>query len=148
MKRALDLATQARARDEVPIGAVLVLGDEILAEGHNLRETSHRTCSHAELEALEVYNRKFDAWRLPPESVLYVTVEPCLMCTGAMLWARLDHLVYGCADTKNAGLERVAPLVESGVFDHRFKSITRGVLRSECSEAISGYFRTKRQIEL
>ena len=70
------------------------------------------------------------------------------MCTGAFLWARLDHLVYGCPDTKNAGLERVASLIDSGVFDHRFKSVTRGVMGSECAEAISSYFRAKRKTQL
>lgn len=147
MTRALALAAQAREIDEVPIGALLTVGDEILAEGYNLRERSQRTCSHAELEALESYNKKSNSWRLPPNTTLYVTVEPCLMCTGALLWARLDHLVYGCADTKNAGLERVASLIESGVFDHRFKSTTRGVLAAECSDAISSYFRAKRQTQ-
>lgn len=145
MALALDLARQAEAHDEIPIGAVLVQGDRILAQGCNRREETHRTCGHAEIEALEKYNAAERSWRLPPHTTLYVTLEPCLMCTGALLWARLDHIVFGCADTKNAGLLKIQPWIEQGVFDHRFRSVRSGVQGEACGEILSDYFRKKRE---
>lgn len=147
MRAALELAKEAEALDEVPIGAVLVVEGEIVAKGFNRRETRGLTRAHAEIEALEELNLASRSWRLPPGTSLYVTMEPCLMCTGAMLWARLDYLYYGCADTKNAGLARVLPWIAEGVFDHRFKSITAGVLAQECAQTVSGYFQKKRSAQ-
>lgn len=144
MKKALSLAEAAEAKDEVPVGAVLVLEDQILGEGFNLRETSRRSTSHAEIEALEDYHRRFRQWRLPPGATLYVTAEPCLMCTGALLAARLSHLVYGCSDTRNASYRRIQPFIDAGVYDHRFLTVQGGYLEAECAERLSRYFRKKR----
>lgn len=148
MARALELAREAISRDEVPVGAVLVDAEgKVLAEASNRREELSQTAAHAEMLALESYNRHSLSWRLPEGSSLYVTVEPCLMCVGALLWARLDHVVYGCRDSKSAGLERIRELIETGVYDHRFKSINEGIAGGECAEVMSGYFREKRKLK-
>jgi tRNA(adenine34) deaminase len=147
MLEALKLARESAAEDEVPIGAVIVSQTgEILARGRNIREKTKRTTAHAEIVALEDFNARFSTWRLPPESQLYVTVEPCLMCTGALLWARLHTIVYGCNDTKNAGLQRILPLMETGVFDHKFTRVEDKVMETECATLISTYFQEKRSL--
>jgi len=148
MSRALELAAGASRRDEVPVGAVLVAGGKILAEGSNRREEKKRAASHAEIEALEAYSQSANGWRVPPETSLICTVEPCLMCVGALLWARVDSIYYGCKDTKNAGLLRVQPFIEAGVYDHRFTEIRGGILEEDCAESISRYFREKRRAKI
>lgn len=144
MSLALELAREAEVRDEVPIGALLVRNDEILGRGYNLREETQSTAGHAEMLALADFNSRYQSWRLPPGTLLVATIEPCLMCTGALLAARADFIGYGCADTKNAGLLRVKDQIETGVFDHRFKEIRGGIRESECRQIISSYFKTKR----
>jgi tRNA(adenine34) deaminase len=146
MNHAHTLAARAAGQDEVPIGAVLVSSSgEILSEGFNQREQSHRTTAHAEIIALENYNQKFATWRLPAGSRLYVTIEPCLMCAGALLWARLECLYYGGPDTKSAGIERIRNLIEAGVYDHRLRSLEGGLDAERCSKLIQDYFRQKRK---
>jgi len=145
MQSAFELALQAAEKDEVPVGAILVCNDEIIGAGANARESKAKTVAHAEIQALEDYNQRVSSWRLPADSSLYVTVEPCLMCTGALLWARVTNIYFGCADTKDAGLRRVLPLVEDGTLDHRFSKIEGGVLEEQCSKLMSGYFASKRK---
>ena len=144
MERAIALARQAETIDEVPVGAVLVHENRILAEGLNRRETTQSTVGHAELAALQHYNTESKSWRLPPGTSLFVTVEPCLMCTGAMISARLTNIYFGCADTKNAGLSRIQSLIDDGVFDHRFGLVVPDVKKKECAELLSNYFKKKR----
>ncbi|NBY20023.1 nucleoside deaminase [bacterium] len=108
MGRALELAQKAREQDEIPIGCIIVVENRIISEGINLRETTHKTTAHAEVVALESYNLAHQTWRLPEESWVFVTAEPCLMCTGALLWARAPRIVYGCSDPRQAGLKRVS----------------------------------------
>ena len=145
MAQAFELAANAALRDEVPVGALLVKGGEILGTGSNSREKSNRTTAHAEIIALEDYNRRFSSWRLPSGTFLFVTAEPCLMCTGALLWARLDRVVYGCPDPKNAGLTKVLPHIQSGTYDHLFVEVSGGILADRCSSLMSNYFKQKRQ---
>ena len=145
MNHAYELALGAAARDEVPVGAILVHEGEVVGMGANHRERDQRTVAHAEIMALEDYSRRHKRWRVPPGTVLYVTVEPCLMCTGALLWARVDEVVYGCSDPKNAGLQRILPLIRAGVYDHRFAEVKGGILGARCSQLLSGYFRRKRR---
>lgn len=144
MQIALDLARLAASRDEVPVGAVLVCKEEIIGQGSNERETLKRTVAHAEVRALEDYSQRTGQWRLPPETTLYVTVEPCLMCTGALLWARVDSVLYGCSDPKGAGIQAVLPLIQRGTYDHRFKAVQGGIEEVPCSELMKGFFRLKR----
>lgn len=144
MKAALEQAELAAQEDEVPIGAVIVSAGEIIARGRNKREKSHRTCAHAELVALDEYNQKYKSWRLPLDAVLVVTTEPCVMCTGALLWARVGHVVYGCKDPKNAGLHSISSLIDEGRYDHRFAKVTGGILEEDCAAIIQTFFQKKR----
>ena len=144
MGEAIRLAGEAGARDEVPIGAVLVQEGKILASGANARETSHRTTAHAEIEALTAFNVANKTWRLPPGTSLFVTIAPCLMCTGALLWARLENIYYGCPDPRNAGLSTQLDLIRAGRFDHKFAEVESGVEADRCSALITNFFRRKR----
>ncbi len=145
MQRAMALARTAETLDEVPIGAVLVHEGKEIASGHNSRELLNKTTAHAELVALDQYNQGAKSWRLKEGTSLFVTLEPCLMCTGAYLWARLDHLYFGCPDPKGAGLSVVKSQIEKGTFDHRFKTIQSEILADDCSSILKNYFRKKRQ---
>ncbi|MCB0418904.1 MAG: nucleoside deaminase, partial [Bdellovibrionales bacterium] len=141
MKQAYALAEEAASLyGEVPVAALLVRGDQIVGRGTNERLRSERTASHAEIVALEDYNLRFGRWRCEPGTSLVVTTEPCLMCTGALLWARVDHLYFGCEDPRGAGLLRIQPLISEGVYDHRFCSIHGGVLGEECSAMMRSFF--------
>jgi len=145
MRLAVDLANEAEKLDEVPIGAVLIHEGKIIGKGYNLREKTGRTTAHAEIQALEDYSNQTKEWRLPQGTSLYVTAEPCLMCTGALVWARLDNLFYGALDPKGASLRTFLPMIEKGLFDHRFKEVEGGILGDVCSSLLSNYFKKKRQ---
>ncbi len=144
MRLAVDLANEAEKLDEVPIGALLIHEEKIIGKGYNLREKTGKTTAHAEIQALEDYNQQTHEWRLPAGTSLYVTAEPCLMCTGALIWARLDYLYYGASDTKNASLRYFLPTIEQGLFDHRFKEVEGGILGDVCGPLLSNYFKKKR----
>ncbi len=144
MHRALELAEKAAERDEVPIGAVLVAGDVLLGEGSNRREETHRTTAHAEILALEEFNVREKSWRLPPGTSLFVTIEPCLMCTGALLWARAENIYYGCPDPRKAGITTQLPLIAAGTFDHRFAEVEGGILGEECARLMKRFFSSLR----
>ena len=144
MTTALALAAEAGQHDEAPIGAVLVHDGKALGRGRNRREETQRTAAHAELEALEEYHRLHKSWRLPVGTVLITTLEPCVMCTGALLWSRVDKIYYGCRDPKDAGLNHLLPAIESGRFDHRFSEVKGGVREDECANLLKEFFKKKR----
>jgi tRNA(adenine34) deaminase len=144
MLLAIELAKEAELLDEVPIGAVLIHEEKIIGRGYNLREKTRKTTAHAEIQALEDYNQRTHEWRLPVGTSLFVTAEPCLMCTGALVWARLDYLFYGALDTKGASLRCFLPTIERGLLDHRFKAVEGGVLGDVCGPLLSNYFKKKR----
>lgn len=144
MGEALAMASAAATRDEVPVGAVFVHDGKILARGANRREELHRTTGHAEIVALDAYSDTTQQWRLPLGTILLTTAEPCLMCTGALIWARVERIYFGCSDPRNAGMRNVLPLVEKGVFDHRFAEVRGGIRADECAELMSGFFKKKR----
>jgi tRNA(adenine34) deaminase len=144
MAAAVAMAEKAIALDEVPVGAVLVAHDEIIGRGFNLRESSQRVVAHAEIVALESVSLATGSWRLPSGTSLYVTAEPCLMCTGALLWARVDNIYFGCLDPKNAGLTRVSSLIAEGIYDHRFQEVQGEISAEVCGQLLSQYFRAKR----
>ncbi|NBW98523.1 nucleoside deaminase [bacterium] len=144
MSLALELAQAAEKLDEVPIGAILVHNNQVIGRGHNFRETTGRTTAHAEIQALEDYNQRTGQWRLPSNALLFVTVEPCIMCTGALLWARVDKVFFGASDPKQAGLSKFQALIETGLFDHRFNEIRSGLLEERGRSLISNYFKKKR----
>lgn len=143
MRQALLLAEKARQRDEVPVGAILVHKGEILASGYNLRETLHTPLGHAEMLSLQRGSKKLGAWRLL-ETTLYVTLEPCLMCAGAMIQARVPRLVYGAKDPKAGAVESLYQVCGDKRLNHQVE-ITAGVLADECSQILKDFFKQKRQ---
>ena len=137
MRRALLLAQEAAAEGEVPVGCVVALGGHIVGEGRNRRETDKNALAHAELEAIDATCRTLGGWRLW-ECTLYVTLEPCPMCAGAIVNARIPRVVYGAADPKNGCCGSVVNLF-SLPFNHR-PEMTGGVLEAECSALLSAFF--------
>lgn len=143
MRRALVLAEEAAERGEVPVGAVLTRGDEILAEGYNLRETMADPTAHAELVVLREAARAAGAWRLGG-TTLYVTLEPCPMCAGALVNARVARVVYGARDPKAGALDTLYSLGRDPRLNHRYES-RAGVLEEACAEALRAFFRARRK---
>lgn len=143
MLRALELARAAAERGEVPVGALIVLGDEIVAEGHNLREADADPTAHAELLVLRAAARALGAWRLLG-ATLYVTLEPCPMCAGALVNARVERVVYGARDPKAGALDTLYSLGRDPRLNHRFES-RAGVLESACAEVLRDFFRARRK---
>lgn len=141
MRRALVLAGEAADCDEVPIGAVVVYGGEIIAEARNLRETEKSATAHAELLAIEEACRVRGGWRLHG-CTLYVTLEPCAMCAGAALNARLDRVVFGAYDKRFGAMGSLCDL-PALPFNHKLE-VTGGVMEEACASALSGYFKKKR----
>jgi tRNA(adenine34) deaminase len=140
MEGALDLARQAAAIGEVPIGALVIGGEppEILGRGYNRRETDGDPLAHAELLAIHQAAARFTGWRLAG-TTLYVTLEPCPMCAGALVAARIDRLVYGAADPKAGYCGTLGNLAQDPRLNHRLE-VTAGVLAEECGALLSGFF--------
>ena len=139
MRQALQQAQYAFDDDEVPVGALVVLNNKIIARAHNQVERLNDPTAHAEMIALtSAFN--YLGSKYLPESVLYVTVEPCLMCCGAMYWGKIGRIVYGCSDEKN-GYKHITG--EAWPF-HQKSTITRGVLEEECAALMKAFFRNKR----
>jgi tRNA(adenine34) deaminase len=142
MKKALNQARKAEAVGEVPIGAIVVREGTIVGRGFNQRECRNDPSAHAEMIAIRQTSRKLDAWRLTG-TTLYVTLEPCPMCMGAILLARIDRVVFGCLDPKAGAAGSLYNLAEDRRFNHRVE-LTGGVLRDECSAILSDFFRKLR----
>jgi tRNA(adenine34) deaminase len=139
---ALALADDAARMGEVPIGAVVVRGDEIIGRGHNLRETLRDPTAHAEVIALREAAATLGAWRLEGCEV-YVTLEPCAMCAGAMVLARVDACVYGCTDPKGGFLGTLGNLAAWPGLNHHFE-VVAGVEEAACRERLQAFFRRLR----
>lgn len=137
MQRALDEARQALQEGEIPIGAVIVCKDRIIARAHNLTETLCDVTAHAEMQAITAAANQLGGKYLT-DCTLYVTVEPCTMCAGAIGWAQLPRIVYGCADEKR-GFHAYAPHAM-----HPKATITGGILEEECRQLMQEFFRQKR----
>jgi len=142
---ALALAEAGKAADcgETPIGAVLVVDGEVIAAAHNMRETWQDPTAHAEVMVLREAAAKLGRWRMH-DATLYVTLEPCLMCAGALVLARVGRLVYGCRDPKAGALGSVYDVVRDGRLNHVYR-ITPGVLEAECRSMLSGFFEKLRR---
>jgi tRNA(adenine34) deaminase len=138
MKRALELAREARAIGEVPVGALVVHEGRIVSEAYNLRETLHDPTAHAERLALALAGRSLGRWRLDG-CTLYVTLEPCAMCAGAIGLSRMDRLVYGAIDPKAGACRSLYRLVDDPRMNHRVRQ-TSGVLSEECGSLLSEFF--------
>ena len=142
MRRALELARYAEEAGEVPVGALVVLNDEIIGEGWNQPIVSHDPTAHAEIVALRAAAARVRNYRLS-DAVLYVTLEPCAMCAGAMVHARIARVVYGATDPKSGAAGSVFNLLESSALNHRAQ-VTRGVLAEECGEMLRNFFAARR----
>ena len=142
MRRALELARHAEEAGEVPVGALVVLNDEIIGEGWNQPIVTHDPTAHAEIVALRAAAVCMKNYRIP-DAVLFVTLEPCAMCAGAMVHARIVRVVYGAADPKSGAAGSVFNLLESSTLNHRTQ-ITRGVLAEECGEMLRKFFAARR----
>lgn len=143
MNEALKEARKAYAKGEVPIGAVVVLNGEVIGRGHNLRESDQDATLHAEMKAIQEANKRLGSWRLL-DCQLYVTLEPCPMCSGAIILSRLQRVVYGASDPKAGTCGTLMNLVEDERFNHQ-AIVTRGVLEEECSTMLSQFFKELRQ---
>ena len=142
MNTCIALASEAAARDEVPVGALIVQGDRVIASASNTREESKCATHHAEILAIEEACRTLGGWRLP-NCTLYVTLEPCPMCAGTAINARIDRVVYGAPDPKGGALGSLVNLAEVP-FNHK-PEVEGGVLEAECAEVLTSYFRRKRK---
>ena len=141
MDEALALAAEAAAEGEVPVGCVIVRGDEIVGRGRNRRETGKNALGHAELEAIDQACRRLGGWRLW-ECTLYVTLEPCPMCAGAIVNARIPRVVYGARDAKAGSCGSVCDLF-SMAYNHH-PQVEAGVLEEECAKLLTDFFRELR----
>lgn len=138
MRVALDFARQAERHGEVPIGAVVVQGTDIIAGAHNWRETWRDPTAHAEVLAIRAASQKLGSWRLS-SCDLYVTLEPCPMCAGATMLSRIRHLYYGATDPKGGGVASKLPVLQPGLWNHD-PEITGGVLADECGMILQAFF--------
>ena len=143
MMEAIKEAHKALELAEVPIGAVIVLDGEIISRAHNLRETTQNAVSHAELLAIEEACRKIGSWRLE-RAVLYVTLEPCPMCSGAIILSRIAKVVYGASDPKGGCAGTFMNLLQDERFNHQ-SEVVSGVLQEDCGQLLSQFFRKVRE---
>lgn len=143
MSLAIEEAKKAERLGEVPIGAVIVKNNEVIASGHNLRETTQNAVTHAELLAIEKACEAAGSWRLEG-TTLYVTLEPCPMCSGAILLSRVERVVYGAVDPKAGCAGTLMNLLDDDRFNHRCE-VAPGVLAEECGMMLTQFFRNLRQ---
>ncbi|MCC6292052.1 MAG: tRNA adenosine(34) deaminase TadA [Bryobacterales bacterium] len=142
MRVALRLAQEARARGEVPVGAVVVRGEEALGEGTNCPIATNDPTAHAEIRALRAAGAAAGNYRLE-DAVLYCTLEPCVMCAGALVQARVARIVFGARDLRFGGVRSKFQLADSEILNHRAE-VTEGVLGAECAELLRDFFEAKR----
>ena len=143
MERALFLAREAYAKGEVPVGAVVVKKStgEIIGEGSNMRETAKNALAHAEIIAIDEACKKLGGWRLP-DCAIYITLEPCPMCCGAIINARIDDVIFGAYDLKSGSAVSVQKMFELPY--NYFPKVTGGVMEEECAGLLSDFFRELR----
>ncbi|MEK7788481.1 MAG: tRNA adenosine(34) deaminase TadA [Planctomycetota bacterium] len=142
MRLALEEASLAFSEGEVPVGAVLVIEDVVISRTHNTRESSKDPTAHAELIAIRSGAERGSSWRLT-EATLYVTKEPCIMCAGSMVNARLGRLVYGCKDEKGGAVDSLYKLLSDRRLNHQVEVVS-GILKDECAEMLIKFFKERR----
>jgi len=142
MIEALKEAEKSANFDEVPVGAVIVKDGKIIARGHNLREKTNDPTSHAEIVAIRKACKKLNSWRLE-DCTIYVTIEPCSMCAGTLLWTRIKRIVYGAKDFKGGALGSSYNIFDVKNINHH-PEICGGILEERCSLIISNFFKNKR----
>ncbi|MFC0274870.1 tRNA adenosine(34) deaminase TadA [Metabacillus herbersteinensis] len=143
MELAIEEAKKAEEIGEVPIGAILVSDGKVIAKAHNLREIEQRSIAHAEILAIDKACKKAGTWRLE-NATLYVTLEPCPMCAGAIVLSRIKRVVYGASDPKGGCAGTLMNLLQEERFNHQVE-IAKGVLEIECGELLSTFFRKIRE---
>ncbi|WP_286158799.1 tRNA adenosine(34) deaminase TadA [Bacillus sp. J37] len=143
MKLALDEAKKAKEMGEVPIGAVIVLNNTVISSAHNLREMEQRSIAHAEILAIDKACKEIGSWRLE-SATLYVTLEPCPMCAGAIVLSRIGRVVYGASDPKGGCAGTLMNLLQEERFNHQV-DLTKGIEEQACSELLSSFFRDLRK---
>jgi tRNA(adenine34) deaminase len=144
MRLALDEARQAYDEDEVPIGAVIVRGERVIASAHNQREQLRDPTAHAEMIAITQAAQAIGDWRLE-ECFLYVTLEPCPMCAGAIVQARIPWVIYGTSDPKAGAVDTLYKLLSDTRLNHRAYAVS-GILQRECGEILQRFFQDKRRL--
>ena len=145
MSLAYKEAEKAVMEDEVPIGAVIVMGDKVIARAHNKRDGQNLTFAHAEMLAITKANKKLGSWRMP-ECDIYITLEPCIMCMGAIIQARFKNVYYGAKDPKGGAVVSSINVLEASNINHH-PNVVGGILEEQCSSIISNYFKKKRKIK-
>ncbi len=143
MQLALLEALKAQNKQEVPVGAVIIKDGKVIAKAHNQRESTQIATAHAELLAIEKACKKLKSWRLE-KCVMYVTLEPCAMCSGAAILSRLEGIVYGASDPKSGCMGTVTDLSQIKAFNHHVWVIS-GVLEEECGQLLTSFFKNKRK---
>ena len=143
MKEAIKQAKKARAIEEVPIGCVIVYEGKIIGRGYNRRTIDNNTLAHAELQAIRKASRKMGDWRLE-DCTLYVTLEPCQMCSGAIVQARIKRVVVGCMNPKAGCAGSILNLLQMEEFNHQVE-LTTGILEEECSSMMKSFFKELRE---
>ena len=141
MTRAIELAKQAASDGEIPVGAVIARGGVIIAEGRNLRENGRNALYHAEIIAIDNACKALDSWRLD-DCIMYVTLEPCPMCTGAIINSRISKVVYGAYDLKAGSVDSVIDLFNLP-YNHR-PEVQAGFMENECKELMTDFFKNLR----
>ncbi len=143
MWEAIKEAYKARKKDEVPIGCVIVKDNQVIARAHNLRESKQKSTSHAEILAIEQANEIVGSWRLE-NCTLYVTLEPCPMCAGAILLSRVERVVYGATDPKGGSVDSCMKMYDVSGWNH-YPKVCSGILKDECSTLLKEFFAMKRK---
>ncbi len=146
MREALDEAKKAFEKEEPPVGAVIVREAEIIARGHNLRESLQDPTAHAEMLAIRAAAAELGSWRLS-DCAIYVTLEPCAMCAGAMVLARVNRLVYGADDPKAGAVGSLMNLMSDKRLNHQIE-VKSGVLASECGDLLRVFFSSRRHLRV
>lgn len=137
MQMAIEEALKAKQKNEVPIGCVIVLHDTVIGRGHNLRETEQNATAHAEMIAIQQACHTLKSWRLE-DAELFVTLEPCPMCAGAILMSRIKRVVYGTGDPKGGCAGTLMNLLDDSRFNHQCE-VTNGILQNECSKMLTTF---------
>ena len=143
MQAALDLAKAAEREGEVPVGAVIVKDGKVVGQGQNRKESLNLATRHAEIEAIEDASKNLDAWRLE-DCDLYVTLEPCLMCAGAIVASRIKKVYYGTDDPKGGAVKSLYQALNDSRLNHKCE-VEAGLLKDECSQILKDFFKAKRE---
>lgn len=143
MQMAYQLAHQASQQGEIPVGAVLVSQGQVIGQGFNCPISSHDPTAHAEIVALRQACQALQNYRLPDDTTLYVTLEPCTMCVGALIHARVQRVVFATTEPKAGSLVSARQLLENGYYNHRFQ-YEHGCMQQQCSAQLSNFFRQRR----